>query len=239
MALRTGLFRLAFDDGALTLLAAAPFDPARFRFNEGACDGKGRFWLGTMYDPKASGDASSRPLKGQWHSYSEHEGLRAHRHFAVVPNGLAWSADDRVLFTSHTRNRIIWVFDYELAAGRLGRRRVFARIPKEHGAPDGCAIDAEGCYWSALNGGSRLRRFRPDGSIDRDVMLPVSRPTMCAFGGAQLDTLYVTTQSDQLSEQERQAQPLAGKLLCVQPGVRGRRPGLFGTDPRRMAQVVR
>lgn len=228
VALRSGLYRLRFSTGSLEPLAPPPFDPERFRFNEGACDGSGRLWLGVMYDPKSK-DASDEPRASPWYSYSEREGLRAHSAHALIPNGLAWDDGYRTLFLANSHERCIFTFEFELQSGRLGQRRLFARIPSELGLPDGCAIDAEGCYWSALHGGGRLRRFRPDGSVERDVHLPVSEPTMCAFGGADLRTLYVTSESAKLPPERHAREPMAGKLLRLDAGVRGRAPALFGT----------
>ncbi len=223
VALRGGLHALRFADGALTLLAPPPYDPTLFRFNEGGCDETGRFWLGTMYDPKQPDDrpASQKP-KGEWHCYSEAAGLQPRPDYAVIPNGLAWSEDFRTMFIAHYEQSAILAFDFDAATGHLGRERVFARIPQGIGKPDGGTIDAEGCYWSALHGGGRLRRLRPNGDLDFDVMLPVSQPTMCAFGDADLSTLYITSASVGLDPGERAQEPLAGKLLRCRPGVRGR-----------------
>lgn len=227
IALRIGLYRLQLADGALRRIADSPFDPERFRFNEGACDGSGRFWVGVMYDPRAAG-AAPASRASPWYSFNEREGLRAHSLHAVIPNGLGWTEGYEILFVADSQERTICALQFHPHSGRIGERRLFARIPIELGVPDGCAIDEEGCYWSALHGGGRLRRFRPDGSIERDVLLPVSQPTMCAFAGAELATLYVTSESALLTPEQRAREPLAGKLLRLDPGVRGRAPGLFG-----------
>ena len=220
LGLRSGLCELRFRTGALHPLAPAPYDSALFRFNEGGCDRTGRFWLGTMFDPKDP-NKKSEHRKGEWHSYTQVDGLLAHRDFAVIPNGLAWDRSYHTMYISHSNDGIIYAFDFDAIHGRLSRRRVFATIPSEIGIPDGCAIDEQGGYWSAIHGGGRLRRFHADGSFDVDVYLPVSRPTMCAFGGAQLDLLYVTSKSHGLTARQRQDEPLAGKLLRFRPGVRG------------------
>lgn len=220
LGLRSGLCELHFGTEALRKLAPAPFDPALFRFNEGGCDRTGRFWLGTMFDPKDS-KKKSENRKGEWHSYSETDGLIAHPDFAVIPNGLAWDRSCRTMYISHSNDGIIYLFDFDATEGRLSRRRIFATIPSDLGIPDGCAIDEQGGYWSAIHGGGRLRRFHADGRFDTDVYLPVSRPTMCAFGGAQLDTLYVTSKSRGLTPKQRKEEPLAGKLLRLRLGMRG------------------
>ena len=232
LGLRTGLYELDLHTGALRQIARAPFDSSLFRFNEGACDRMGRFWLGTMFDPKDP-DRKAASLKGEWHSYTRAEGLVAHRDFAVIPNGLAWDRSYRTMYVSHSNDGIIYAFDYDVDRGRLGKQRVFATIPRELGIPDGCAVDEQGGYWSAIHGGGRLRRFHADGSFDADISLPVSLPTMCAFGGPQLDTLYVTSKSHGLTTKQREEEPLAGKLLRFRPGARGLPTASFGAprDP--------
>ncbi len=95
----------------------------------------------------------------------------------------------------------------------FSNRRVFATVPAGLGIPDGAAIDTDGGYWSALHGGGKLRRFHADGSPDRDVDLPVSQPTMPAFAGEDLATLYVTSASDGMSEEAKAREPHAGALL--------------------------
>lgn len=218
VALRYGLFRLDFDSGALDLLAPPPFDPALFRFNEGACDAQGRFWIGVMFDP-LQGSAAAQP--GRLQSFTFGGGLRAEPDAAELHNGMAWSADGGTFFLSHSNSGEIVAFDYDLTRGALANRRVFATVPAEHGVPDGAAIDTEGGYWSALHGGSKLRRFHADGSVDRDIDLPVSQPTMPAFAGDDLATLYVTSASDRMSAQARAREPHAGGILVIDTGNRG------------------
>ena len=217
VALRQGLFRLDLDSGALHLLAPPPFDQALFRFNEGACDASGRFWIGVMFDPLRS--ASTQP--GRLHSFTFAEGLRDEPDTAELHNGMAWSGDGKTFYLSHSKSGEIIAFDYEENGGSISNRRVFATIPAELGIPDGAAIDTEGGYWSALHGGGKLRRFHPDGSVDRDIDLPVSQPTMPAFADEDLATLYVTSASDHMSEGARAREPHAGGLFRLDAGSRG------------------
>jgi sugar lactone lactonase YvrE len=218
VALRHGLYRLDLVTGALRQLAPPPFDPVLFRFNEGACDAKGRFWVGVMFDPL---DGSPPEQRGLLHSFTLDGGLRAEPDAAELHNGMAWSADGKTFFLSHSNRREIIAFDYTVDGGLLSNRRVFATIPEGLGIPDGAAIDSEGGYWCALHGGSKLRRFNSDGSVDHDIDLPVSQPTMCAFAGEGLATIYVTSASDKLSEFEKAEQPLAGALFRLSPGRSG------------------
>lgn len=218
VALRQGLFRLDLDSGGLHLLAPPPFDPALFRFNEGACDGNGRFWVGVMFDPLKGSPPSQL---GRLHSFTLEEGLRNEPDAAELHNGMAWSGDGKTFFLSHSHTGEIFAFDYEPNGGTISNRRVFATVPAELGIPDGAAIDTAGGYWSALHGGGKLRRFHRDGSVDRDIDLPVSQPTMPAFAGENLAMLYLTSSSDQMSAEAKAREPQAGGLFLLDPGSRG------------------
>ncbi len=216
VALRSGLARLDFATGGLEPVAPAPFDPDLFRFNEGGCDPDGRFWVGVMFDPLRPGAA---PRCAALHSYTPAEGLRGAPDASDLHNGMAWSADGARLFLSHSNQGRIHSFARD--GGRLGPAMPFATVPEADGIPDGAALDTAGGYWCALHGGGALRRFHPDGSHDRDVPLPVSQPTMCAFGGPDLRDLYVTSATDKLTPARRRAEPRAGAVLRLRPGERG------------------
>ncbi|MGH7101080.1 MAG: SMP-30/gluconolactonase/LRE family protein [Acetobacteraceae bacterium] len=218
VALRAGIYRLDFASGSLQPLAPPPFDTALFRFNEGACDATGRFWIGVMFDPL---DPSLPPRRSSLHSFTLGDGLRREADAALLHNGMGWSADRRQFYLSHSLERTVFVCTFDPASGALGPRRVFVQVPEALGIPDGAALDSDGGYWCALNGGGRLRRFRAAGAFDRDIALPVSRPTMCAFAGEALDVLYVTSASDQLTPEQRRREPLAGALLRLRPGATG------------------
>jgi sugar lactone lactonase YvrE len=155
VALRLGLFRLDLDSGALQLLAPPPFDPALFRFNEGACDANGRFWIGVMFDPLKG----SPPIqRGRLHSFTFEGGLRDEPDAAELHNGMAWSGDGKTFFVSHSNTGEIFVFDYEVNGGMISNRRVFATVSAALGIPDGAAIDAGG---RLLVGATRWRQAAP------------------------------------------------------------------------------
>ncbi len=218
VALRTGICRLDFASGSQHRLAAPPFDPARHRFNEGACDASGRFWVGVMFDPLQPGRHQTE--QAGLHSFTLAGGLRPEPDAAELHNGMAWSRDGRHFFLSHSQRREIHRFEVD-RAGNIGHRRRFAAIADTDGIPDGAAVDMAGGYWCALHGAGRLRRFHPDGSHDRDVPLPVSQPTMCAFAGELLDIMYVTSAAAGLSPEQRKREPHAGALMRLRPGIAG------------------
>jgi sugar lactone lactonase YvrE len=124
-------------------------------------------------------------------------------------------------YASDSDERVTRRFDFDLEKGTLEQPRVLARFDEAQGAPDGAAIDAEGYYWCALYGGNRVLRLDPNGRIDREIPLPVSQPTMCAFAGPDLDVLYITSASNGLDASARRHEPKAGGLFCCRPGVRG------------------
>lgn len=218
VALREGIFRLEFASGALSCLVPAPFDPAVFRFNEGACDAAGRFWIGIMFDPANSAVPAQRD---SLHTFTFAEGLRPQPDAAELHNGMAWSPDGQIFYLAHSQSREVFSYRFDPQLGRISARRLFLKVPAGIGVPDGAAVDTDGGYWCALHGGSRLRRYTPAGELDAEIMLPVSQPTMCAFGGDALDVLYITTARQKLSAEQLGREPLAGSVLSVNCGRRG------------------
>ncbi|MFF4413525.1 SMP-30/gluconolactonase/LRE family protein [Streptosporangium sp. NPDC001559] len=154
------------------------------RMNDGACDRAGRFFAGTMSEDDTPGAGAL---------YRLGPGRRCERVVADVSisNGVAWSPDERLMYYADTLTGRVDVFDYDPADGSLGDRRVFAVIPR--GMPDGLTVDASGHVWVALWGGGAVLRLRPDGSLDLTVEIPATNVTSCAFGGPDLDVLYVTS----------------------------------------------
>jgi len=118
----------------------------------------------------------------------------------MTSNGLAFSPDGRTMYHSDTPRLVIYRCDYDPDTGKVARRSEFARVeptPVDNGGPDGAAVDFEGCYWTAVYGGSRLQRYGADGRLRGEYPVPVSNPTMPAFGGADMKTLFVTTARDE------------------------------------------
>jgi sugar lactone lactonase YvrE len=184
------------------------------RFNDGKTDRQGRFWAGSMHDPETEPTGSLYRLDGD---------LTCHRLVGdiVCSNALCWSPDGRTMYHADTAVRTVWAWDFDTERGTVANRRVFAQIGPGEGGPDGATVDAEGFVWLAHWGGWRLTRFDPRGRVERVIRLPVQQPTCPAFGGPDLDVLYVTSASIKLTEGERAQQPWAGGVLALDPGVRG------------------
>lgn len=187
--------------------------PEGHRFNDGRCDARGRFWVGSMHNITRAPEGTLFCLEGAGP-------LQAVRHGVCIPNSLAFSPTGDTLYFADSLHYRIYAHDYTLATGRMGEPRVFAES-RPPAFPDGSAVDAEGFVWNAEFNGGRLLRYAPDGRIDREIALPVDRPTCCAFGGPGLDILFITSTSQGMDEAARQAHPMAGALMAIRPGVRG------------------
>ncbi len=189
------------------------WDDPGVRMNEGGADPAGNFWCGSMaYDQTAGAGALYR-LAPDLTATKEVDGV-------TVSNGLGFSPDGTRAYYVDTPTRRVDVFDHE--GGTLRNRRTAVEVVDGPGSPDGLTVDAEGCLWVALFGGSAVHRYSPDGTLLAVVPLPVAQVTACTFGGPDLDRLYVTTSREGLDEADRAAQPLAGALFAVDvAGVRG------------------
>lgn len=187
--------------------------PEGHRFNDGRCDAQGRFWVGSMHNITRAPEGTLFCLEGRGPLKPVRQGI-------CIPNSLAFSPEGDTLYFADSLRYSIYAHPYNLATGDMGQARVFARS-EPPAFPDGSAVDAEGHVWNAEFNGGRLLRYTPDGHIACELTLPVERPTCCAFGGPDLDVLFITSTSQNMSEAERQAHPLAGALLALRPGVRG------------------
>ncbi|MCM5681689.1 SMP-30/gluconolactonase/LRE family protein [Schlegelella sp. S2-27] len=223
LGMRDGLWRFDPATGRRAQLAAAPYDPATERFNDGKCDPGGRLWCGTLYEPRKPALAALYRLDAEGRLTREGDGV-------TVSNGLAWSPDARTMYWTDTTSHTIFALDFDVASGIATGRRVFASFERKHdgqpldaygGRPDGAAVDAEGNYWVAMFEGSRLLQLSPQGAVLREVRLPVRCATMPCFGGADMKTLYVTTSREKRPADELAAQPWAGCVLQLRVDVPG------------------
>jgi len=216
--MESGIFSLELGSGPMAVeqkLAQPDGLGAGTRFNDGRCDRQGRFWSGTMFMDMAA----VRP-DGRLYRYTAEQGLSQPMVSGlVVQNGLAWSPDGRTMYLSdsHGSRQLIWAFDYDTDEGLPHNQRVFVDMNSHPGRPDGAAVDSDGCYWTCGNDGACLLRFTPSGKLDRRIDLPMAKPSMCTFGGPDLDTLLVTS----ISAGKPEGDQWAGAVLMVRPGVSG------------------
>ena len=211
---KRGVFTSDFPFEALVPECHPDSDLPDNRFNDAKCDPAGRLWAGSMDDNETN-------ASGRLYRFDSLASPVRVRSDVNLSNGLGWSPDGRVMYFVETLRHVIWAHDYDVSTGEAGQPRVFANVPAADGYPDGLCVDADGCVWLAHWGGARVTRFTPQGVVDRVVRLPVPQVASCAFGGAGLDTLYVTTAAVGLDQQALQAAPLSGSLFAFQPGVKG------------------
>lgn len=225
LALRSGIYLAREWGGPLHKLADAPYDTSKLRFNDGKCDPQGRFWAGSLYEPKDQPLGVLYLLDGR--------GLHPKMDGVTTANGLAWSPDGRTAYWADTAAHQVRAFDFDPATGQLSRPRLFHQMaPKPAGwvwgsatpyggRPDGAAVDAEGAYWSAQYEGRRLLRLSPRGEVLAEVPVPALCPTMPCFGGVDGRTLFVTTARHGRSPAELVQYPGAGCVWAMRVDVPG------------------
>jgi len=215
VALRTGFAWLNPETGRLTRITDPESDKPHTRFNDGKCDPRGRFWAGTMVENSSKGDGAL---------YCLDTDLTVTRKLTGVScsNGLVWSRDSRRLFYIDTPTRQIQCFDFDPETASLSSPRTVVEIPAEAGAPDGMAIDEEDGLWVALFGGSKVVRYdSATGEANFEISVAAPNVTSCAFGGRQMQELYITTARVGLNREERDRYPLAGSLFSADVPFRG------------------
>ncbi|MFC6487461.1 SMP-30/gluconolactonase/LRE family protein [Nitratireductor sp. GCM10026969] len=218
--LRSGLWLLDEDGSKRAPIANPQEDTTVSRFNDGRVDPWGRFWAGTIHEPR------DRPAAALYRVDTD---LSCHRIAGgiKVSNGVAFAPDRRTAYHADTPAHVIYRYLVDPASGEIGERSVFRRFPEGQGRPDGAAVDAEGCYWSALYDGGRVVRLSPEGELLAEYPVPARCPTMCAFGGSDLKTLYVTSARHGRPADELAEWPQSGNLFAMRADVAGQPEPLF------------
>ena len=178
-------------DAEIVLLAEVRHPLPNMRFNDGRCDRQGRFRAGTMFMDMAAAKA----VGSVYGLDSVAAGLQQLHAGLLTPNGMAFSPDGRTMYLSdsHPHSQQVWTFDYDPHTGSATNQKAFVDMQHHPGRPDGAAVDVDGCYWICANDAGMVHRFTPSGRLDLSLRVPVSKPAMCAFGGADHGTLFVTS----------------------------------------------
>lgn len=188
--------------------------PGHTRVNDGACDQRGRLWLGSMEYAGAAG-------QGCLYRVDLDARLTVAMAPTTVSNGIGWSADGATMYFVDSGPGTVTAFSYDAATGDLSEPRVIVRVTEGNAVPDGLCVDDDGCLWVAIWGAGQVRRYAPDGSLLACVKTSAQRPSSCALGGPGGDILYITSARVGLSETELSYQPHAGCLFAAEVGVSG------------------
>ncbi|MFM7330283.1 MAG: SMP-30/gluconolactonase/LRE family protein [Brachymonas sp.] len=228
IALRDRVVRAPAWGGELRTLAMLDHDAATTRSNDGKCDASGRFWVGTMFEPRTSRDARL------W-TFTAKEGMQFKQGSAIVANCLAFSPDAKTVYWADTPQHKIWAWDFNVATGGMTHQRVFKQFaPKPEGwrsgqpanggyggRPDGAAVDVQGNLWVAMFEGKRVVQLSPSGEELQSIEAPVTTCTMPAFGGDDMQTLYLTSARHGRSEEETAREPQMGCVFSMRVNVAG------------------
>ena len=193
-----------------------------WRFNDGKTDRTGSFfWVGSIYLPR------DRKEAGLWR-YSNDGKLKKIMGGLTTSNGLAWSPDGNIMYHSDSWQSTIWKYDYNKITGDITNKNIFFKTNKRQGRPDGACVDMQGYYWSAGFDGGKLLRISPEGQLDREIILPMIRPTMPAFGGKDMKSIFITSFGNRKAYSNKfENDTEAGKVISINVGIVGIEETLF------------
>ncbi|WP_273166847.1 SMP-30/gluconolactonase/LRE family protein [Actinomyces israelii] len=223
VALQSGLYSYNLVSDARELIAAPEPGLPSNRLNDGKVDAAGRFVFGSM-------DTMEEKAGGRLYSLSVDRELTVLDEGIICSNGPCWSPDGGTFYFADTWTGDIWAYDYDLATGEVSNRRVFVTVDtSDGGACDGMTVDAEGFVWQAHVYGGKVNRYDPDGTLERQIEMPVRKVTCPVFGGDDLDRLYVTTMARPPLPRFPEDGARRGALLVIDGlGVRGYETPRFG-----------
>jgi len=213
------------------LRPVAEVTPAGTRMNDAACDPQGRFWAGTLADDHHPGGGALYRLDRNGQVELVLSGL-------TISNGLGWSPDGGTMYLADSGPRVIHAFTFDAERGTISGGQVLVTVAEEIGAPDGLTVDADGDLWVAIYGGGRVHRYSPDGVLRQALPVPAIQTTSCAFAGMGLSWLYVTTATENWSDEQRRAEPAAGLTYRFDTDAGGRPAVPFRPDPSWWATVI-
>ena len=191
------------------------------RFNDGKCDPAGRFWVGSMHMQQKTGEASL-------YTFDAHGNTEIKKDSVTISNGIVWTADKKTMYYIDTPTAQIKAFDYDNSTGAISNERIAVTVSENLGFPDGMTIDSEDMVWVGMWNGNAVIRLNPKtGEVLQKIEVPAHNVTSCAFGGENLDTLYITSATVDMTDEEKKEFPLAGSVFKVKPGVTGVKASFF------------
>jgi len=222
IALADGVYMLNTDTGAINLLSDVESEMTYNRFNDGKCDPNGNLWIGSMHFEQSSPKANLYKVDPMGKATKMLDSI-------TISNGIVWTQDKTTMYYIDTPTMHIRAFDFDPINSTISNERIAVVVPESLGYPDGMAIDSEDKLWVGLWNGNSVARFDPiTGTLMSKIEVPAHNVTSCSFGGKNFETLYITTASVDMTEEEQKKYPLAGSLFEVKPGVKGVEGNFFG-----------
>lgn len=215
IALEDGIYTLNINSGNIVLLSDIESDMVFNRFNDGKCDPNGNLWIGSTHLEQTAPKANLYKINSKGQAMKMLDGI-------TISNGIVWTADKKTMYYIDTPTGHIRAYDFDLSNSTISNERIAVIIPESLGFGDGMTIDEEDKLWVCLWNGNAVVRFDPlTGKLLEKIEVPAHNVTSCSFGGENFDTLYITTSSLDMNEEEIKKYPMAGSLFEVKPGVKG------------------
>ena len=224
IALEDGIYKINLATGALVKISHVEADQPENRFNDGKCDPLGNFWVGSMHLAESEPAASLYRIDSNGNAVKQLDSI-------TISNGIVWDSEVKTMYYIDTPTAVIRAFDFDSATGDISNERVAVRVDAKDGYPDGMTIDSNNNLWVGLwNGGAVAQYNSQTGELMQKIEVPAHNVTACAFGGPNLDILYITTARVDMTEQEHERYPFAGSVFSVTPGVTGVKADYFGQN---------
>ena len=221
VALEDGIYIVNLKTNELKLLSDIESDMLENRFNDGKCDPNGNLWVGSIYMPQSKPEASLYKVQTD----GKVEKMLGN---ITISNGIVWTKDGKTMYYIDTPTQKIKAYDFDLEKSTISNERVVVEVAKKDGFPDGMAIDENDMLWVGMWNGNAVAQFNPKtGKLIQKIQVPAHNVTSCAFGGENLDELYITTASVDMTEDEKREYPFAGSLFRIKLDVKGVKSTFF------------
>lgn len=225
IAVEDGLALLNLINGRISYKLKTDIHLEGKRFNDGKCDPQGRFWVGSLTTENATGDNKLYSVGSDLKLIEKLSNL-------TISNGIGWSADSSRMYHIDTPTAEISQYDFDKATGKISNKKVIIKVNPTDGYPDGMTVDSEDMLWVALWDGFGVVRYNPTtGHLLQKIEVPAPKVTSCTFGGEDLDQLFITTATCEMTNEELEQYPLSGSLFVADVGIKGCKSNILNATP--------
>lgn len=222
VALLDGVYKVNLQTEEVALLSDVESDMPENRFNDGKCDPNGNLWVGSMYFEQNRPNASVYKINERGETVKMIDSV-------TISNGIVWTKDSKTMYYIDTPSANIMAYDFDPETSTISNGRIAVKVSENDGFPDGMTIDENDMLWVGMWNGNAIAHFNPKtGELIDKIKVPAHNVTSCAFGGKDLDILYITTSSLDMTDEEQNEYPLAGSIFKAKPGVKGVKSRFFG-----------